>query len=331
MESINGACAALSHAREEPAVTARQVGRPRFRTASRSAKGFDQHDQVSSIIHKPPFAMKISRSRTILISDAQRNALRQNHRMKYEALVRIIESRMREKKYSERKLMMLAGVGLKTLYHLKIREHAPKPENIRKIADALQLNPDSLLALAAQIDALQPSSEDVHLRSIHVKGAVQAGVWHEAVEWPASDWFSISVPADDRFNGVERFGLQVRGASMDRVYPDGTIVIVVRYGDIGRLPTPGERVVVLRRSHQSGEFEATLKEYEIDRQGRQVLWPRSTDPEFQTPFILSEGDLPLADGAESLPASVSAGAFRPHAGEPDIVIAGLVVGSYRPE
>jgi hypothetical protein len=128
---------------------------------------------------------------------------------------------------------------------------------------------------------------------------------------------------------MERFGLLVRGNSMNRLYPEGTIVLVIRFGDLGRDPAPGERVVVVRRDRKTGEFEATLKEYDRDAQGRHILWPRSADPEFQSPIVLS-GQIPLPLGEEALPAAVSAGNLH-DAGDPDIMITALVVGSYRPE
>ncbi len=164
--------------------------------------------------------------------------------------------------------------------------------------------------------------------TIQVRGAVQAGVWRESIEWPHTDWQNLTVPRDGRFAYAERFGLVVRGESMNRLYPDGTIVIVVRFADLGRAPRPGERVVVLRRS-TTGEYEATLKDYELDAKGRHVLWPRSTEPEFQEPIILT--DAPIGDGLEAFPPLARAGSVELGDLESDIVVAGLVVGSYRIE
>lgn len=117
---------------------------------------------------------------------------------------------------------------------------------------------------------------------------------------------------------------------MDRVYPEGTIVVCIRYSDIGREPKAGERVICLRRD-AGGEYEATIKEYQVDEQGRHILWPRSADPEFQQPIVLTGPTLPVAAGQEVLPSTVSAGRIFDDGGEPDLVIAALVTGSWRRE
>lgn len=247
--------------------------------------------------------------------------------MAYEVLLSRIDERLRALKLSERKACMLADVGLKTIYHIRARGHAPKPAALAALAKkALHVPASYFLDVAAGDDESRP----IILSTVYVKGAVQAGAWRDAIEWNGDEWYSVTSPEDDRFPGIERFGLEVRGTSMDRMYPEGTIVIVVRFGDIARKPKPGERVVVLRRS-PTGEYEATLKEYQLDDRGRHILWPRSTDPEFQTPFILSEGEPPVSQDYEPLPRNISAGDLGHAAGEPDIVIAALVVGSFRRE
>lgn len=73
---------------------------------------------------------------------------------------------------------------------------------------------------------------------------------------------------------------------MDRVFPDGTIIIVASYIDIGRDPLPGERVICVRKDLATGEFEATVKEYAQGLDGQHMLWPRSTDPDHQAPIYL---------------------------------------------
>lgn len=221
---------------------------------------------------------------------------------------------------SERKIMLKAGLDLSTFRRLRSRGQKPGAEVVAKLEAALDLPKNHLMdALTQGIDRQQgPSLTPVELQVISVRGAVQAGVWHEALEWHPEDWFNITVPRDGRFPGVPRFGLVVRGDSMNRLYPDGTITECVRFGDLARLPKQGERVVVLRRSNEG--FEATLKEYEHDSNGRHILWPRSYNPEFQSPIIL-EGELP-----------VNGNGWDHHAaGEPDLVISALVIGSYRKE
>ena len=146
------------------------------------------------------------------------------------------------------------------------------------------------------------------LREIKVIGAVQAGVWLPTVEWPLEDQYEMPLPIQMGYRGFPVQGLMVRGPSMDEIYPHGSIVVCVKFIDLGRDPRSGERVVALRLRH--GECEATVKEYRVDRDGKARLWPRSTHPDFQRPIAVDD---PMDDDADELQ------------------IAYLVIGSYRPE
>ncbi|MFC5358162.1 LexA family protein [Azospirillum himalayense] len=145
----------------------------------------------------------------------------------------------------------------------------------------------------------------VYVSSVPVVGAVQAGNWVEAVQWESDEWYEIAIPPDGRFPNQRRYGLEVRGPSMNELYPDGSVVICIKLIDLGREPRHGERVVVERRRYD-GCIEATVKEFRVQDE-KVWLWPRSTHPAFQQP-------VPLAcDGDE------------------EVAITGVVVGSYRAE
>lgn len=146
--------------------------------------------------------------------------------------------------------------------------------------------------------------------TVKVIGVVQAGLWQEAIEREQADWYSIPVPAQYGQEGPKRYGLEVRGPSMNELYPDGSIVICVKLVDAGVELKNGQRVVVQRTS-PSG-MEATIKELRIDDQGVWWLWPRSTDPNFQQPWRLPKAD-------------------DPHNTDEEIAIIAVVVASYRPE
>lgn len=254
--------------------------------------------------------------------------------MGVDLLIRRIDEQLRrlktaDPKLSERRILMSQDLDFATLRRIRNRGQTPGPAILGKLETAMRV-PAGYFTEAVSHREL--AGGPIRLSVIFVKGEVQAGVYREAIEWRGDEWYSVTVPTSDRFPGIERFGLYVRGNSMNMLYPEGTIVVVVRFGDIARGPRPGERVVVLRRSSVTGEFEATLKEYQQDSEGRHILWPRSTDPEFQTPFVLQDGALPVSGGYTPLPAEASAGDDLAHAaGEADITIAGLVVMSIRQE
>lgn len=247
----------------------------------------------------------------------------------YQELLDRIDVRLKAVGLSERKACLKAGLHVDTIRGIRRRGHAPKADTLIALAQlALNVPPDYLLSALPKPAGIRPS-KGFQLDMVMVRGAVQAGVWREAIEWEGSDWYSISVPNDDRYPGVERFALEVRGDSMDRIYPEGTIIVCVRFADLARSPEPGERVICLRRS-RTGEYEATVKEYDLDAQGRHVLWPRSSQPEYQTPIVLPGNHLPIG-GYEKLPDTVHAGDFADDGMPDDIWISALVTASVRLE
>ena len=172
-----------------------------------------------------------------------------------------------------------------------------KPGTIYKIRKSVG---ESLIGSA--IDSGQVELTAIpQLSTVKVVGVVEAGAWRD-VESTMKELFSIAIPPGAAA-GTEKYGLEVRGESMNRRYPHGTIVVCVKAIEAGREPKEGERVIVERT--QNGLVEATVKEW---RDGK--LWPDSDDPDHQEPL-----DVPKEseDGHEA------------------VTITGYVVGSYRPE
>lgn len=154
---------------------------------------------------------------------------------------------------------------------------------------AMTLRTYERLARAAgvEVDELlkrQPPKE-IEFRQIDVIGAVQAGAWVVALERDREAWYGVRVPLDPRYAGFKQFGLEVAGDSMNEIFPHGTVVACVSLIDLGRDPLPGEKVVCLRRGPDD-QFEATIKELRVLPDGSWWLWPRSTNPDFQTPWQL---------------------------------------------
>lgn len=231
-----------------------------------------------------------------------------------------------------RRRMKAAGYNQKSLARVaQLNETA-----VRDILKGRSKNPraDTLEALGrilgCTIDALRGGSGIAvsELGKINVIGKVQAGEWVEAFEWPPSDWYAISTPSEDRFAGVSRFGLEIFGPSMNLFYAERDVIICVRFGDIGRTPQSGERVVV-QRTNSQGEIEATVKEFVVDEQSRIWLWPRSTHPEFQQPYRLQPRRVGAGLSESRVPYGPQSRVQEVYTDEFDIVA--LVIGSYRRE
>jgi SOS-response transcriptional repressor LexA len=141
-------------------------------------------------------------------------------------------------------------------------------------------------------------------RMVPIMGSVQAGAWAEVEsEYPGEPEVVPVYLAG--FEGAQLFALRVRGPSMDRYYPDGTMVIVCPAAEIG--VREGDHVVV--RRPRNGLCETTIKEV-VREKGGIALWPRSFDPAFQEPIRLA-GIRDADHGPEIIGVVVSSYVVRP--------------------
>jgi repressor LexA len=218
-------------------------------------------------------------------------------------LIELIDARLAALSLSDRKASMKAGLHPDAIRGIR-RGATPRIDRLQALAPVLGVSFEQLAALAAKSDNDKPeqaataqSVKAVKLKfeTIYVLGSVQAGNWKQAVEWPSDEWIPLSIPMDPRHQNAKRFALQVRGKSMDLLYPSGTILICARYNDINVHPTTGDKVICLRRDKETDGYEATVKEYQATDDGRVILWPRSSQPEFQFPIVLTEEPHTSAD------------------------------------
>lgn len=158
----------------------------------------------------------------------------------------------------------------------------PSTEYAAKMADLAGL------PLGRFIGAVPVAKSIAHGTMVKVVGELQAGAWKEAVEWDYEDQFEIPyMPAP----GVPAYPVRafiVRGTSMNRLYPDGTLVFVASTIANKIKPVSGNKVLVSRRN-ADGFYEATIKELVVDDNKRKWLWPRSYDPEHQAPIEYTAG------------------------------------------
>jgi SOS-response transcriptional repressor LexA len=160
-----------------------------------------------------------------------------------------------------------------------------KPQNVDKldiewltrIADALDVPLESLFVAP------------VPGRIVPVVGEVQAGEWAESWQWPEDDWQSVPVRDQPGLASVRLFGVVTRGPSMNRRYPEGTVLVVADIVDTGEDLKPGKRYVV-ERERADGFREATVKTLWLDETGKAWLLPESNDPRYQSPIAVDGTD-----------------------------------------
>jgi len=148
---------------------------------------------------------------------------------------------------------------------------------MRELADIFNIEP---------VDLISDSSS---VRTVSVRGCVEAGSWREASEWDEQDWYDVSVPAAPALSTLSLYGAETRGPSMNRVYPEGTVIIFTSLIERPEELEVGKRYVV-EREKADGMREATVKALARDETGNLWLMPDSTDPRHQEPISLGGED-----------------------------------------
>ena len=124
-------------------------------------------------------------------------------------------------------------------------------------------------------------------RLVKVRSYVEAGVWEQHAEWPEEDWYEVAIPDDPRYRMTELFGSETRGPSMNKRYPEHTVLVHTSLAISGESLEIGKRYVV-ERERSDGTRETTVKTLSRDLDGRLWLMPESTDPRFQTPIPIDD-------------------------------------------
>lgn len=190
----------------------------------------------------------------------------------------------------------LLGVSVPCLNQWIHGKRSPSIKDINNICEVFGVEPNYLMT--GQIETY----------TIPVIGHVQAGLWQEAVQWEQTDFKPIYIPTDEKFKGKRIYALEVRGESMNLIYPPGSCVVCVSaedYVDVAGEIVSGKKVIVERKNPLDSTIEATVKQYVKNEYGT-FLMPQSSDPSF-TPLRTDDG---------------SCG---------EVKITGVVIGAYRKE
>lgn len=180
-------------------------------------------------------------------------------------------------KLTQAQLAEMVGVEQPTVQRWESGKREPDFDTLQSLADALGVEPGAFFT----DDIAVPTGP-----KLYVKGAVQAGQWVEAYEWPETEWQTFNGRAGVKAKLEHRFGLRVIGDSMNLKYPHGSIVECISlFGHAEALP--GRRVVVVRKRDDL-LYEATVKKL-VEQDGELWLVPESSNPAFR-PIKLNEAE-----------------------------------------
>jgi transcriptional regulator with XRE-family HTH domain len=137
-------------------------------------------------------------------------------------------------------------------------------------------------------DSITSSQRSIGVREITVAAHVQAGEWAESWEWEEQDRYQVYIPDDPEYKNVRLYAAVARGPSMNKRYPEGTILVFANIEETGEQLIPGKRYIVERR-RAGGDAEHTVKTLHIDAEGKHWLVPESDDPRYQAPISIEDG------------------------------------------
>lgn len=185
---------------------------------------------------------------------------------------RIFKSRT-EKKLSQSKLGKLVGVTRNAVSLWESNTSSPTPERLRELAVILDKDSDWL--------ATGRRRHSLTVQGLPLWGEIAAGVWAEVGENQDMEVKRVPVAPDPAYPADAQFALKVKGNSVNRIAPDGTIVVVVDILKAGIEIRDGDLVWVER--HKGHLVETTLKRIRKGVRGVE-LWPESDDPRHVDPI-----------------------------------------------
>jgi transcriptional regulator with XRE-family HTH domain len=172
----------------------------------------------------------------------------------------------------------------------------PRGPTLNAIAAVLGVRVSDLFSGSTTV-----TSDDVSaLQLLPIAGRVQAGAWLELDELNqvgpelraaapdprySKDWQWLSLVVGDSMNALKRNGELVG-------IHDGDLIHCVSAAAIGYQPASGDLVEVERVRFDGALRERTLKQVEVIGSPPHVeyqLWPRSTNPRWQTPISFQDG------------------------------------------
>lgn len=190
-----------------------------------------------------------------------------------------IKQIMKQKKVSRDQLADAVGAHPITISKLISGNITLSTTWMERLAEALGVEP---LDIISQKPAIP-------MRPVAVVSYVQAGNWAESNELLDDDKYNVAVPNDPEHAQFSLTGVEVRGPSMNKRYPEGTVLVITNAIETQEDIIPGKRYVV-ERERADGMRECTVKTLHRDDSGQLWLLPESNDPRHQQPIEVN-GDL----------------------------------------
>lgn len=202
----------------------------------------------------------------------------------YDKLLGVVQNVLEEGSFSARKLSMHATQNKNPdLIRNMLAGTKPSLKSVVGIARALDL-PSFMFFKNLALPGMTPKAW------LPVRGSVEAGIWREQIETSPEDWFDVEVDAPYAELGPHEHGLVVKGRSMDKIFPPGTVLRCIDM--ITANPEWGDGDYVIVERHRGDFVELTCKRLSQRMDGNWELRAESHLEEFRDPIFIGA---PTAD------------------------------------
>lgn len=210
--------------------------------------------------------------------------------MRVEAVLRRIERRLAKLGLTEYSAAVKAGLSKDAIRNMRrtiegkdrSRRGDVAAKTVEALAPVLETTPEWLMW---EVGPEEPRGAPA-VTGLPVVGRIQAGNWLDITIFdPEADQRIVAAPRDPRFPRARHYCLEVVGDSVDRIYPEGTIVVCVDFAESGLSLKSGQFVHVERRRGGGQMVEITLKEVLLGPKRSITLLPRSSNPAHQPVHI----------------------------------------------
>lgn len=229
-------------------------------------------------------------------------------------LLALLKQRQDTLGLSERALCRAAGVSEQAIKRLRAG-HQPNGATRAKLLACLGAAEDLPLVSEARapLAAAVPTR-----RTVPVIGHADSQRWYPSgPPWQREGERLMLPPLHP---SVPRFAIALTGPGLDRLYPSATLLIAAPYPDLGREPTPGDRVLVLRHQGPHG-WNLGAWEYGAGPDGQGLLWPRTQARDLAQPLVLTEPPALPTLGVDGLPLATGAA----------VALIGVIAQTLQPE
>jgi transcriptional regulator with XRE-family HTH domain len=135
---------------------------------------------------------------------------------------------------SQRHIAALVGITPGAVSQWESDETVPNVERLGLLARVLGVEIGWLVAGTGVTLLEQPTRlGESPVHPVRVIGSLRGDDWDQVSDWPPNQQFDIIVPIDSRFIGMAAVALRIRGSSSFSLYPDGTFLIFVPAANLG--------------------------------------------------------------------------------------------------